>query len=108
MPLRLLGVGLPLTIVTGAMLGAAVVPSISLAEALVLAIVLACTDAALGQAVVSDERVPSRVRQGCLRWRACPSPSTACVPTGGVTTRPSPSPTPPSVRRPARPFTCIG
>jgi len=30
----------------------------------VLAIVLACTDAALGQAVVSDERVPSRVRQG--------------------------------------------
>jgi NhaP-type Na+/H+ or K+/H+ antiporter len=30
----------------------------------VLAIVLACTDAALGQAVVSDERVPSRIRQG--------------------------------------------
>ena len=29
-----------------------------------LAIVLACTDAALGQAVVSDERVPSRIRQG--------------------------------------------
>jgi NhaP-type Na+/H+ or K+/H+ antiporter len=26
--------------------------------------VLACTDAALGQAVVSDERVPSRIRQG--------------------------------------------
>ena len=63
-PLRLLGVGLPLTIVTGAAIGAAVVPSISLAEALVLAIVLACTDAALGQAVVSDERVPSRIRQG--------------------------------------------
>jgi NhaP-type Na+/H+ or K+/H+ antiporter len=30
----------------------------------VLAIVLACTDAALGQAVVSDDRVPSRIRQG--------------------------------------------
>jgi NhaP-type Na+/H+ or K+/H+ antiporter len=30
----------------------------------VLAIVLACTDAALGQAVVSEERVPSRIRQG--------------------------------------------
>ena len=29
-----------------------------------LAIVLACTDAALGQAVVSDQRVPSRIRQG--------------------------------------------
>jgi NhaP-type Na+/H+ or K+/H+ antiporter len=41
-----------------------VVPGVGLAEALVPAIVLACTDAALGQAVVSDERVPSRVRQG--------------------------------------------
>ena len=29
-----------------------------------LAVVLACTDAALGQAVVSDERIPSRIRQG--------------------------------------------
>jgi NhaP-type Na+/H+ or K+/H+ antiporter len=63
-PLRLLGIGLPLTIAAGALIGAAVVPGIGLAEALVLAIVLACTDAALGQAVVSDERVPSRVRQG--------------------------------------------
>ena len=63
-PLRLLGIGLPLTILAGALVGAAVVPGISFAEALVLAIVLACTDAALGQAVVSDERVPSRIRQG--------------------------------------------
>ena len=29
-----------------------------------LAVMLACTDAALGQAVVTDERVPSRIRQG--------------------------------------------
>src|SRR4051795_5233216 len=63
-PLKLLGIGLPLTIVAGALVGVAVVPGVSLAEALVLAIVLACTDAALGQAVVSDERVPSRIRQG--------------------------------------------
>ena len=63
-PLRLLGIGLPLTIVAGGLLGAAVLPGVSLAEAFVLAIVLACTDAALGQAVVSDERVPSRIRQG--------------------------------------------
>jgi NhaP-type Na+/H+ or K+/H+ antiporter len=63
-PLRLLGIGLPLTILAGALIGAAVIRGISLAEALVLAIVLACTDAALGQAVVSDERVPSRIRQG--------------------------------------------
>src|SRR3954451_10554077 len=63
-PVRLLAIGLPLTIVAGAVIGAAVVPGVSFAEALVLAIVLACTDAALGQAVVSDERVPSRIRQG--------------------------------------------
>jgi NhaP-type Na+/H+ or K+/H+ antiporter len=63
-PLRLLGIGLPLTILAGALIGAAVIPGVSFAEALVLAIVLACTDAALGQAVVSDERVPSRIRQG--------------------------------------------
>src|SRR5215218_5260481 len=41
-----------------------VVPGLTFAEALVLAVVLACTDAALGQAVVSDERIPSRIRQG--------------------------------------------
>jgi sodium/hydrogen antiporter len=63
-PLRLLGIGLPLTIIAGALIGTAIVPGVSFAEALVLAIVLACTDAALGQAVVSDERVPSRIRQG--------------------------------------------
>lgn len=63
-PLRLLGIGLPLTILAGAIAGAAIVPGISFAEALVLAVVLACTDAALGQTVVSDERIPSRIRQG--------------------------------------------
>jgi NhaP-type Na+/H+ or K+/H+ antiporter len=63
-PLRLLGVGLPLTIVAGTLAGALVVPGITVAEAAVLAVVLACTDAALGQAVVTDERIPSRVRQG--------------------------------------------
>ena len=63
-PVRLLGIGLPLTIVAGGLLGGAILPSVSLTEAFVLAIVLACTDAALGQAVVSDERVPSRIRQG--------------------------------------------
>ena len=37
---------------------------VSVVEALVLSIMLACTDAALGQAVVTDERIPSRIRQG--------------------------------------------
>jgi sodium/hydrogen antiporter len=63
-PVRLLGLGLPLTIAAGAVLGLAVLPGVSFVEALVLAIMLACTDAALGQAVVTDQRVPSRIRQG--------------------------------------------
>jgi NhaP-type Na+/H+ or K+/H+ antiporter len=63
-PLRLLGIGLPLTIAVGTLVGAIVIPGVSVAEAAVLAVVVACTDAALGQAVVTDERIPSRVRQG--------------------------------------------
>ena len=63
-PLRLLAIGLPLTIVAGALAGAAVLSELVLIEAIALAIVLAPTDAALGQAVVTDPRVPSRVRQG--------------------------------------------
>jgi sodium/hydrogen antiporter len=63
-PLRLLGVGLPLTIVAGALAGVALLPGVGLAEAVLLAVILACTDAALGQAVVTDERLPSRIRQG--------------------------------------------
>ena len=63
-PARLLGIGLPLTIAFGTLAGVGVLPGVSLVEALVLSIMLACTDAALGQAVVTDERVPSRIRQG--------------------------------------------
>jgi sodium/hydrogen antiporter len=63
-PARLLGIGLPLTIVLGALAALAVLPELSVAEAFVLAIVLAATDAALGQAVVTDERLPPSIRQG--------------------------------------------
>ncbi|MGV9821448.1 cation:proton antiporter [Nocardia xishanensis] len=63
-PLRLLGIGLPLTIAAGTVTGFAVLPGVGVAEALVLAVMVACTDAALGQAVVTDERLPSRIRQG--------------------------------------------
>ena len=63
-PLRLLAIGLPLTIVAGALAGVAVLGELVFIEAVLLAIVLAPTDAALGQAVVTDPRVPSRVRQG--------------------------------------------
>jgi NhaP-type Na+/H+ or K+/H+ antiporter len=63
-PLRLLAIGLPLTIVAGALAGMGLFGGLLVIEAILLAIVLAPTDAALGQAVVSDTRVPSRVRQG--------------------------------------------
>ncbi len=63
-PLRLLGIGLPLTIALGALAAAVVFDRLSVEEAAILAIVLAPTDAALGQAVVTEPRVPGRIRQG--------------------------------------------
>jgi NhaP-type Na+/H+ or K+/H+ antiporter len=63
-PARLLGIGLPLTIVAGAAAALLLLPGLTLVEAALLAIAVAPTDAALGQKVVSDERVPSRIRQG--------------------------------------------
>jgi sodium/hydrogen antiporter len=63
-PARLLGIGLPLTILLGALLAAAFFSALSIAEALVLAVLLAPTDAALGQAVVTEPSLPSRIRQG--------------------------------------------
>jgi sodium/hydrogen antiporter len=62
-PVRLLGIGLPLTIVLGFVVALLVLPDLAWAEALVLAVILAPTDAALGQAVVTLRRLPSSVRQ---------------------------------------------
>lgn len=62
-PARLLGVALPITVGAGTLAGVVLFPEMGWLEAAVLAAVLAPTDAALGQAVVSDERVPIRVRQ---------------------------------------------
>jgi NhaP-type Na+/H+ or K+/H+ antiporter len=62
-PVRLLGIGLPLTIVAGTLVGALLFDGLAWAEVLVLAIVLAPTDAALGLPVVTDRRLPTRVRQ---------------------------------------------
>jgi NhaP-type Na+/H+ or K+/H+ antiporter len=63
-PGRLLGIGLPLTIVLGTILAVLLFEQISVAEAVVIAVLLAPTDAALGQAVVTEPRLPSRIRQG--------------------------------------------
>jgi NhaP-type Na+/H+ or K+/H+ antiporter len=64
LPARLLGIGLPLTIVAGFGAAFLLFGSAAWPEALVLAIVLAPTDAALGQAVVTLPTLPSLVRQG--------------------------------------------
>jgi sodium/hydrogen antiporter len=63
-PARLLGIGLPLTIVAGTVAGLVLLPGLDLWTAAALATVLAPTDAALGLPVVSNRRLPSRIRQG--------------------------------------------
>jgi NhaP-type Na+/H+ or K+/H+ antiporter len=63
-PARLLGIGLPLTIALGFGVALVLFGSLDWPEALLLAVILAPTDAALGQAVVTLESLPSRVRQG--------------------------------------------
>ncbi len=63
MPVRLLGIGLPLTIALGALVALALFGSFSLSEALILGVILAPTDAGLGSAVVTDPSLPQRVRQ---------------------------------------------
>ena len=63
-PVRLLGIGLPLTIALGTVVGAVMFDQLTIEEAVILAVVLAPTDAALGQAVVTEPRLPRRIRQG--------------------------------------------
>jgi NhaP-type Na+/H+ or K+/H+ antiporter len=63
LPLRMLGLGLPLTIVAGTLVAAQLFPEFSFWEAALLAALLAPTDAALGQSVVSAKAVPIRIRQ---------------------------------------------
>jgi NhaP-type Na+/H+ or K+/H+ antiporter len=63
LPLRLLGIGMPLTIAFGTSTAALLLTDLSFWEAAIVGTVLAPTDAALGQAVVSNPRVPVRVRQ---------------------------------------------
>ncbi|MGI9623239.1 MAG: cation:proton antiporter [Acidimicrobiales bacterium] len=64
LPVRLLGIALPLAIVIGTVVAIPLFSELGLWEAVVLAVLLAPTDAALGQTVVSDKRLPTMVRQG--------------------------------------------
>lgn len=64
LPLRLLMIGLPLTMLSGWLVGIWLFPQIPLVELAILATLLAPTDAALGKAVVSNPKVPASVREG--------------------------------------------
>lgn len=63
LPKRLLGIGLPLTISAGVLVGVFFLTELPFWQAAILATILAPTDAALAQAVINSERVPARIRQ---------------------------------------------
>jgi NhaP-type Na+/H+ or K+/H+ antiporter len=62
-PSRLLLIGLPLTIVFGLIVGIFVFDGFLWVELAILATVLAPTDAALGEAVITNQMVPPKVRE---------------------------------------------
>ena len=62
-PVRLLGIGLPLSIALGGILAALMFDSFPWALAGFIGAALAPTDAALSVQVINDERVPSRLRR---------------------------------------------
>ncbi|HHQ4618521.1 TPA: cation:proton antiporter [Aeromonas veronii] len=64
LPIRLLLIGLPLTLLCGALFGHWIFPALPLLEMAILSTILAPTDAALGKAVVSNPAVPAPVREG--------------------------------------------
>jgi sodium/hydrogen antiporter len=67
LPNRLLLVGLPLTVVAGALVAYAMLPKIGWASAALIATILAPTDAALGLAVVTNKARSGTDPQGAQR-----------------------------------------
>jgi NhaP-type Na+/H+ or K+/H+ antiporter len=63
-PQRMLALGLPLTILLGFGAGLLLFDQLSLFEVAILATMLAATDAALGKAVITNQAVPARIREG--------------------------------------------
>jgi NhaP-type Na+/H+ or K+/H+ antiporter len=63
LPLRLLGIAMPLTVVVGTVVATMLFREFSIWEAALLAVILAPTDAGLGQVVVKNHLVPERIRQ---------------------------------------------
>ncbi|MGE6116427.1 cation:proton antiporter [Aeromonas salmonicida] len=64
LPIRLLLIGLPLTLRGGTLFGLWLYPDLPLLELAILSTILAPTDAALGKAVVSNPAVPAPIREG--------------------------------------------
>lgn len=62
-PLRLLAVGLPLTMVLGILVAVPLFPGMGLVSLALIALILSPTDAALGQVVVTSKKVPARTRE---------------------------------------------
>lgn len=62
-PFRLLFIGLPITILLGFALAKVIFPDFPVIVALLLALILAPTDAVLGQAVVTFKWIPEKIRQ---------------------------------------------
>lgn len=62
-PIRLLGIGLPLTIILGTVAGYLILPHEGWIFAALVAAILAPTDAALGASVLSNKAIPVQVRQ---------------------------------------------
>ena len=63
LPIRLLVIGLPLTIVVGTIAAILVLPGITVLDAIIVSTLLAPTDAALGAIVINSRFVPRRIRQ---------------------------------------------
>lgn len=63
LPVRLLLIGLPLTIGLGTVVSLVSFTGLSLGEAGLIGAILAPTDASLGQAIIQNKHVPERIRQ---------------------------------------------
>ena len=63
LPIRLLFIGLPITMVAGILFAWPLFPDMSIWVIAMMALILSPTDAALGQAVVTSKLVPEKIRQ---------------------------------------------
>ncbi len=63
LPIRLLALGLPLTIGFGTAAAFAIIPGVSLSVAATIGAIVAPTDAALGAPIMGDTRIPNRIRR---------------------------------------------